>query len=80
MLLLKVDDLRKWLEEELDSVFPVAEDLLQGMNLEERYKDVTFETLHQKDFLEAVKKAFPKVDWDKAYSEFLAAGQAEKKS
>ena len=40
------------------------------MNLEVRYKDVTFETLNQLDFLDAVKQAFPRVDWDKAYSEF----------
>jgi hypothetical protein len=71
--------LRAWLEAELASVFPAAEDLLSGMNLDERYKDVTFETLNRKDFLEAVQKAFPKVDWEKAYSEFLAAGQTQTK-
>jgi hypothetical protein len=47
------------------------------MKLEERYKDVTFETLNQLDFLEAVKLAFPLVDWDKTYSEFKAAGEAK---
>ena len=48
------------------------------MKLDERYKDVTFETLNRKDFLESVKDAFPNaVDWDKAYSEFKAAGQSE---
>ena len=45
------------------------------MKLGERYKDVTFETLNRKDFLESVKAAFPNVDWDKAYNEFLAAGE-----
>jgi hypothetical protein len=30
------------------------------------------ETLNQKDFLEAVKAAFPRIDWDKAYEEFRA--------
>jgi hypothetical protein len=29
------------------------------MQLDIRYKDVTFETLKQSDFLEAVKEAFP---------------------
>ena len=47
------------------------------MKLDERYKDVTFETLNRKDFLESVKEAFPYVDWDKAYSEFKAAGQSD---
>ncbi|MGA2637184.1 hypothetical protein [Methylocella sp.] len=47
------------------------------MQLDVRYKDVTFETLNQKDFLEAVKAAFPRIDWDKAYEEFRAAGERE---
>ncbi len=70
---------KKWLNGELDKVFPSAETLIQEMKLDERYKDVTFETLNRKEFLESVKDAFPKVDWDKAYSEFKAAGQSEHK-
>lgn len=66
-----------WLNGELDRVFPSAESLIQEMKLDERYKDVTFETLNHKDFLESVKDAYPTVDWDKAYSEFKAAGQSE---
>lgn len=68
---------KRWLNGELDKVFPSAETLIQEMKLEERYKDVTFETLNRRDFLESVKDAFPYVDWDKAYSEFKAAGQSE---
>ena len=49
------------------------------MKLEERYKDVTFETLNREDFLDSVKDAFPDVDWAKAYSEFKAAGQSAAK-
>lgn len=60
-------------------MFPKAESLIQEMRLDERYKDVTFETLNRKDFLESVKVAFPNVDWAKAYSEFKAAGQSETK-
>lgn len=66
---------RQWLLGELDRVFPSAESLIQEMKLDERYKDVTFETLNRSDFLDSVKVAFPMVDWDKAYSEFKAAGQ-----
>lgn len=65
----------RWLRGELAKVFPAAENLIKEMKLEERYKDVTFETLNRSDFLELVKEAFPNVDWDKAYSEFRAAGQ-----
>jgi hypothetical protein len=64
-----------WLEKELDSVFPKAENMIHEMSLEERFKDVTYETLNQTDFLESIKKAFPLVNWDKAYSEFKAAGE-----
>jgi hypothetical protein len=45
------------------------------MQLDVRYKDVTFETLNREDFLDAIKEAFPHVDWDKAYNEFRAAGE-----
>jgi hypothetical protein len=45
------------------------------MKLDERFKDVTFETLNRDDFLESVKAAFPRIDWDKAYDEFRAAGE-----
>ena len=69
----------RWLTGQLDRVFPSAESLIQEMKLEERYKDVTFETLNRKDFLDSVKDAFPDVDWAKAYSEFKAAGQSEAK-
>ena len=70
-------DAQQWLNSELDRVFPSAESLIQEMKLDERYKDVTFETLNRKDFLESVKAAFPNVDWDKAYSAFLAAGERD---
>lgn len=68
-------DARGWLDTELDRVFPNAEDLIQKMQLNVRYKDVTFETLNQEDFLTSVKAGFPRVDWDKAYAEFRAAGE-----
>ena len=68
-----------WLHGELDKVFPSAESLILEMKLEERYKDVTFETLNRDDFLDSVKNAFPGVDWEKAYKEFQAAGQSEAK-
>jgi hypothetical protein len=68
---------RIWLECELDRVFPKADALIQKMQLDVRYKDVTFETLNQEDFLDAIKEAFPRIDWDKAYQEFRAAGEKE---
>jgi hypothetical protein len=66
---------RVWLDGELDQVFPKAEELIEKMQLDVRYKDVTFETLNREDFLDAIKEAFPRIDWDKAYKEFRAAGE-----
>lgn len=65
----------KWLSRRLEAAFPKADALIQNMVLDVQFKDVTFETLNQPDFLEAVKKAFPDVDWERAYSEFRAAGE-----
>jgi len=64
-----------WLNGELDRVFPDATALIKKMQLDVRFKDVTFETLNREDFLESVKSAFPGIDWDKTYREFRAAGE-----
>lgn len=66
---------RLWLDAELNRVFPDAEALILKMQLDVRYKDVTFETLDSDDFLSLLEQAFPLVNWDKAYSEFRAAGE-----
>jgi hypothetical protein len=70
------EDARLWLDAELGREFPKAEALILKMQLDVRYMDVTFETLNSKDFLNSLKDAFPRVNWDKAYSEFRAAGEA----
>lgn len=67
--------LRKWLDHRLSSSFPNANAMIEKMTLELHYKDMTFETLNQEDFLDSVKSAFPYIDWDKTYSDFLAAGE-----
>lgn len=69
------DDACRWLGIQLDRVFPKAEQLIQKMELEKTYKDVTFETLSKPDFLSLIKAAFPAVDWDRAYEEYRAAGE-----
>lgn len=72
------EHLKKWLNRRLEKVFPAADELARQMTLDVNFKDVTFETLNRPDFLESVKKAFPDVDWDKAYDEFRAAGETKK--
>ncbi len=71
------EDILDWLENELNKVFPTADKLVRKMVLEVRFKDVTFETLNHPDFFDAVKKAYPEVNWEKAYDEFKAAGEVE---
>jgi hypothetical protein len=69
------EDGRRWLGSQLERVFPKAEDLIKKMELEQTYKDVTFETLNKQDFLPLIQDAFPAVNWEKAYEEFRAAGE-----
>jgi len=73
-------DIRTWLEDELDKVIPKAEKLTNKMALDVRFKDVTFETLNHQEFFDAVKKAYPRVNWEQAYQEFKAAGEAKDQS
>lgn len=70
------EDARRWLRQQLEGVIPKADDLIKKMELKQTYKDVTFETLNKPDFLQSLRAAFPAVDWDKAYKEFQAAGEA----
>lgn len=72
------NDARQWLKCELDKAFPKADELIKKMDLDVRYKDVTFETLNRDDFLVSVKNAYPNIDWDKTYNEFKAAGEENK--
>ena len=66
---------QKWLELELNKVFPKAESLIKGMDLKIRYKDVTYESLNDTDFIKSVEEAFPYENWEKLYDESITAGQ-----
>lgn len=67
------DLLRQWLDSELQEVFPFPEELIAGMRLEIQFRDVTYETLKDKGFSAALRKAYPLVNWDKPFEEFTAA-------
>ncbi|CAI4155834.1 hypothetical protein ALT1545_10291 [Alteromonas macleodii] len=45
------------------------------MELRCEFKDLTYETLNKKEFIENVKNAFKYKDWDKAYEESIAAAR-----
>ncbi|WP_218698250.1 hypothetical protein [Acinetobacter harbinensis] len=71
------ENIEKWLSRELNKAFPTAESLVQKIQLDVNYKDVTFDTLNREDFLESIQKAYPDKDWEKAYKEFRAAGESK---
>jgi len=62
-----------WLVEAISSCIPDPEKLIENMDLECNFKDVTFETLKDKDLAGKLKEAFPHVDWAKPFDEFTAA-------
>ena len=71
------EEIRQWVEREVFKMFPKADELCQKMKLEVVYKDITFETLNDKDFISKIKKRFPYHDWDKLYDDYLAAKEKE---
>ena len=66
-------DVTAWLN--AGPVFLKTEALIQRVQFDVCYKDVTFATLNRDDFLDEINKALPLVDWEKAYREFRAAGE-----
>ena len=69
---------RNWLDYELSRVFPEPDKLISAMCLDVHFRDVTFETLNEPGFGEALRNAFPFVDWDKPFNEFNAAKEKER--
>jgi hypothetical protein len=63
----------RWLIDAISSCIPDPEKLIGSMDLECNFKDVTFETLKDKDLAGKLKEAFPHVDWTKPFNEFTAA-------
>jgi hypothetical protein len=69
------ESLEKFVLDELNTVFPSAEAIIKKMEIKYEFKDLTYETLNKKEFLDNVKKAFKYESWDKAHSEYLAASE-----
>lgn len=64
---------RGWLAETFQSVFPSPDELVKKMELCVHFRDVTFENISEQDFSEKLKKAFKHVKWDKPFDEFNTA-------
>ncbi|MBE3065784.1 MAG: hypothetical protein IMZ69_12310 [Spirochaetes bacterium] len=71
------EDAIRWLHAVLSRVFPLAEEIVSRMELIVHFKDVTYETLNEEGFGEALRTAFPAVNWGKPFSEFDAARARE---
>lgn len=67
------DDVRCWLKNELNGKFPKPEELITDMRLDIQFRDVTYETLCEDGFFEALQKAYPNINWQKPFDEFNAA-------
>ncbi len=67
------ETIKAWVTEQLNGVFPYADELIKKMELRYDFKDLTYETLNTKEFIDNVKKAFKYENWDKAYEESIAA-------
>jgi hypothetical protein len=61
--------------EELDKEIPAVEDLIGEMLLNCDYKDVTFEMLNDKAFIEAIEGKYKRIKFPKLYSEQETIGK-----
>jgi len=68
-----VDQIRRWIEDQLDRSFPPLDRLVAEMHIKVAFKGVTYETLNDPQFQVAVREAYPLVDFDKPFREFVAA-------
>lgn len=61
----------RFLERKLSAIFPKPEKLVEEMELTCNFKGVTYQTLNEPEFQEAVRKAFPDEDFDKPFEESI---------
>lgn len=61
-----------YLNLELGKIIPSVDELVKNINLYCDFKDITFETLQDKDFQISIRKQFPHVPWPKPFEEYDA--------
>jgi len=61
------DSISEYVLAQLDKVTPPTESLIKEMRLDCDYKNITYEMLNDKDFVEKVKEKYPKLE--KIYDE-----------
>lgn len=66
----------RYLERKLGDVFPKPEELVGQMELTYSFKGVTYPTLNEPGFQEAVRKAYPDENFDKPFEESIGVKAA----
>jgi hypothetical protein len=74
------DLLKKFLSSEIKKQLPDPNKLVESMNFYCDYKDVTFEMLNDKDFVQAVNDNYPDENFVKLYSEEQTIAERAKKN
>lgn len=70
------EQVKAYLESELNAIFPTAEELIKAMSLSCIFKAVTYETISSEDFQENIKKAYPLINWNEMFEEYDAARES----
>lgn len=72
-----LDHVKRYLKAEIENLLPKIENLIKEMKLDVHFKGITYETLNDPNFVEAVKREFKAIDWDKPFHEYDAAPAKE---
>ena len=67
------EQVRDWINDQLDKCFPAVDSLLRDMEVRLVIKSVTYEMLKEPKFQKLVRDAYPNMDWNKPFEEFSAA-------
>lgn len=73
------EQVEKFLELEIDEIFPDSAELIKEMRLDCIFKAVTYETISNDHFQREIKRAYRLVDWSKPFKEYDAAKGNSKK-
>lgn len=66
------ETVENYLNDELRKVIPTPDELVKEMKLDCKFKGITYETLTDNEFTNAVKKAFPYEEWEIPFDEYTA--------
>lgn len=67
------DQVKRYLKAEIEELLPKMENVIDEMKLEVHFKGITYETLNDPAFADAVREEFKAIDWEKPFHEYDAA-------